>query len=213
MKQTEIFNHNKTVFVLYEKSGVVSKQYYEKGYNVIQIDLGLEPEKIDRWEKVKSDIRLFDYRPNLNVYAVICFPPCTDLAGSGARWWEAKGLDALYDAMSMVDVCFRFYYLYKPEVFQIENPVGRLSKKIGPPNFTYNPCDYAGYSSDEEAYTKRTCLWGEFNIPLAKPMAPMLGSKMHLLPPTENRAELRSKTPEGFTKAFVEVNSRNRKID
>ena len=35
-----------------------------------------------------------------------------------------------------------------------------------------------------------------------KEIEPVLGSKMHLIPPSKERANLRSKTPEGFAKAF-----------
>ena len=39
-----------------------------------------------------------------------------------------------------------------------------------------------------------------------KPIEPTQGSKMHLLPPSPDRAALRSVTPAGFAKAFFEAN-------
>jgi hypothetical protein len=71
-----------------------------------------------------------------------------------------------------------------------------------------------------DPYTKKTCLWGKFNIPKKTPCEPIPGiaedghnsprkrfpSKMHLLPPTADRSTLRSMTPEGFAKAFFEAN-------
>jgi hypothetical protein len=39
---------------------------------------------------------------------------------------------------------------------------------------TFNPNDYG------DPYTKRTCLWGEFNTPVRTPVEATEGSKMHL---------------------------------
>ena len=54
----------------------------------------------------------------------IAFPPCTDFAGSGSRWWEDKGEPSL----SLVNKCFSIAG-NRPLV--LENPVGRLPKYIG----------------------------------------------------------------------------------
>ena len=58
-----------------------------------------------------------------------------------------------------------------------------------------------------DPYTKRTCLWGDFNADLPKKeVEPTEGSRMWNLPPSADRASLRSKTPEGFAKAFCQAN-------
>lgn len=94
----------------------------------------------------------------------------------------------------------------------VENPRGVLSSvpHIGKPHYRFDPCDYAGYADDPagDAYTKETCLWtgNGFVMPSVKPELPLLGSKMHKLPPTDDRAELRSKTPQGFARAVKEAN-------
>jgi len=65
----------------------------------------------------------------------------------------------------------------------------------------FNPCDYG------DPYTKKTYLWGNFNMPpKVKRVEPTKGSKMHLLPPSLDRAMLRSITPPGFARAFFEAN-------
>ena len=58
-----------------------------------------------------------------------------------------------------------------------------------------------------EAYTKRTCLWigGGFLLPEHKAVVPVLGSKMHNLPDSKGRANLRSATPAGFARAVFEA--------
>ena len=94
----------------------------------------------------------------------------------------------------------------------LENPVGVLSSipHIGKPDHLFDPCDYAGYSLtlERDAYTKRTCLWvgNGFRMPEPRRVEPVLGSKMHLLPPSEDRADIRSATPEGFARAVFLAN-------
>ena len=53
---------------------------------------------------------------------------------------------------------------------------------------------------------KKTGLWGNFNIPVKKPVKPIEGSKIHLMSPSQNRTTLRSITPSGFAQAFFEAN-------
>ena len=138
------------------------------------------------------------------------FPPCTHLAASGARWWKGKGLSALAEAISLVarcaDICDS---LDVP--WMIENPIGALSSHWRVPDAYFDPCDYAGYLDDpnEDAYTKRTCLWvgNGFSVPTPKPVFPIHGSKMHLVSPSNNRANIRSRTPLGFARAVYLANA------
>jgi len=93
----------------------------------------------------------------------------------------------------------------------MENPVGRLVHYVGKPKMIFNPCDYG------DPYTKKTCLWGEFNIPkqnIVEPEFVILPdgkrmSKIHHKTFSMNpkdRARERSKTPQGFAQAFFEAN-------
>lgn len=43
-------------------------------------------------------------------------------------------------------------------------------------------------------------------MPEPKPVEPVLGSLMHKLPPSEDRGNIRSVTPEGFAQAVFEAN-------
>ena len=94
----------------------------------------------------------------------------------------------------------------------IENPVCTVSTYWLPPDFRFDPCDYAGYLPAErqlsEAYTKRTCLWtgGGFQLPEPKAGVPILGSKMHNFPDSKNRANLHLATPAGHARAVFEAN-------
>jgi hypothetical protein len=178
---------DKTILDLCGGTGAWSKPYRDAGYDVRLITL---PE---------HDVRL--YMPPDNVYGVLAAPPCTHLAGSGARWWAKKGDTALFESLSIIDACMRIILLSKPQFWCLENPVGRLVHYIGKPVMYFQPCDYG------DPYTKKTCLWGKFNVPERNPVEPTAGSKMHLMGPRRNRPELRSITPDGFAQAFFEANS------
>jgi hypothetical protein len=220
------------VLSLCDFTGIWSKPYVDGGYNVVRIDL-----------KNGGDVRLLEL-PDRPIYGLLAQPPCTHLAGSGARWWEQKGDAALLEALSISDACMRIATAARlrgdpMKFWAMENPVGRLSRFIGEARMTFDPCDFGGYMDppkdppndfaaqyrrrldrdgksaaqewalEFDAYTKRTCLWGEFNPPEPDDVEPVLGSFMHLLPPTkdpEDRRAERSITPMGFARAFYAAN-------
>ena len=68
--------------------------------------------------------------------------------------------------VALIDAALRFVALYDPEWWVLENPVGRLRRWLGPPTHMFNPCDYG------DPYTKKTLLWGKFNIPKENPVPP-----------------------------------------
>lgn len=194
-------NSLKTILSLCDFSGRWSRPYEEAGYNVIRVDL-----------KHGQDVRLLKFKPQ-RVYGILAAPPCTHFSGSGARWWASKGQAALLEGLAIADACARAALVYNPKFWVFENPVGRLKDYYGPPAFTFNPNEYGGLADDpdEEAYTKRTLLWGKFVAPSPLlvgnvAVAAVLGSKMHLLPPSPERAALRSETPIGFARAFFLAN-------
>lgn len=171
-------------------SGEWSSPYREAGWIVEAIDL-----------QHGRDIRLLAYDPPFD--GILAAPPCDHFANSGARWWEAKGEQALFDGLALVDACLRAVAIYSPKFWALENPVGRLTRFLGPPQWKFDPCDYG------DPYTKRTYLWGRFIPPVPllvgnRSVKPTLGSKIHKL---SGRAKNeRSRTPSGFAKAFYDVN-------
>jgi hypothetical protein len=139
---------------------------------------------------------------------VFAFPPCTHLAVSGARWFKAKGLSALIEALTIVNAC-RELCESSGVPYLIENPVSTLSTYWREPDFRFDPYQYGDYLKPPgDAYTKKTCLWtgGGFVMPTPKPVDPVEGSKMHKLPPSADRADLRSATPLGFAYAVFQAN-------
>ena len=187
-------------------TGSWSKYYAQNpDYKVIIID----PQEWIKGKGSTGDVRLFE-APSYSVYGVLCAPPCTEFAGSGARWWKAKGESALLEGLSVVDACLRIIAITKPKFWALENPVGRLRRYLGDPTLIFNPCDYG------DPYTKKTLVWGNFNIPTQTKVEPEFvtlkngkrGSWMwaKLGGKSDRTKKLRSATPNGFAKAFYNSN-------
>jgi hypothetical protein len=193
---------SRLILSLCDYSGRWSQPYREAGYEVRQYDL-----------KHGSDVRMIK-KIDQPVHGVLAAPLCTAFAGSGARWWkekEAQGDEQLKEGLALVDACLRIVFVHKPVWWVLENPVGRLKDWIGHHRHTFNPFEYAGWlgdESDEEAYSKLTCLWGHFVIPKKRPVENTQGSKMWACygGKSERTKEARSMTPRGFSRAFFAVN-------
>jgi len=202
-------NKNDTVLSLCDFTGIAVRPWRDAGYRCICVDLqhplGLTVS--DSIEYIGRDVT--EYKLNDFNYAfVFGFPPCTHLAVSGARWFGDKGLWALHEAIGIVASC-RDLAEQSNAPYLIENPVGTLSTYWRKPDFIFDPCDYGGYLEPAvDQYTKKTCLWtgGGFVMPPKKSVYPTLGSKMHLIGPSADRANQRSVTPLGFAKAVFEYN-------
>ncbi|MGC1273209.1 MAG: hypothetical protein WBC44_05840 [Planctomycetaceae bacterium] len=172
------------------------------GWSAPYRDAGYDVRIIDPYADT-GDVRLLE-NPG-EVWGILCAPPCTHLTVSGARWWASKGDAALLEALSVVDACLRIVHVSRPQWWALENPVGRLMRFLGPPAFTFDPCDFG------DPYTKRTCLWGSFRRPRKSRVDPIRvcsqGSWIQKLGGKSERTKrLRSVTPAGFAKAFYEVN-------
>lgn len=131
------------------------------------------------------------------------FPPCTDLASLGARWWkgkEEKNPGTLDRAIALAARCWDL--IQKADAYAMENPVGRLATHWQKWNETFNPCDYGGYYEADD-YTKRTCLWtgGKWSSPPKRWIFPKQGSKMHKMPGggSQKSRNDRSVTPMGWS--------------
>jgi len=159
--------------------------------------------------RIGQDVLTFSLPADRRIAFVMAWPPCTHLAASGARWFRGKGLDALADSIRLVAACARLCD-ESGAPYLLENPIGTLSTYWRKPDYTFDPYEYAGCSStpEQEAYTKRTCLWvgNGFVMPAPRPVVPILGSRMHRLSQSPNRANLRAATPSGFARAVFEAN-------
>lgn len=146
------------------------------------------------------------------VAMVFGFPPCTDMAVSGARWFETKrAVDKLFQAKAVMvaEQCRTIGRLSGAPWF-VENPVSVLSSAFGRPQHTFHPSDYTAYAPDDN-YTKKTCLWTGGGFVMPQPAKDnTLGpadNRIHFASPGPERANFRSATPMGFARAVFDANS------
>jgi hypothetical protein len=198
----------KIIVSLCDFTGNWIKPYAENGYECYIYDL-----------KYGIDV-ISAIVPGRNIYGVLAAPPCTDFSLSGAQYWKQKDADGrTEESLRIVDACLDFIKASDPHFWALENPVGRLPKlrpELGQPRLRFNPCDYGGYGDERDAYTKKTYLWGRFNIPEKKPIDPIFViasngdrySPVHMATggKSEKTKMLRSTTPLGFARAFYEFN-------
>lgn len=189
------------VVSVFDKSTNMVKPWAEAGYLCYCVDIQHKGETREgNIIKVGGDVRHW-LPPRDEVAFASFFPPCTDLAVSGARWFKDKGLMKRVKAMELVAISEQIAeWLNCP--YLIENPVSILNTHWRKPDYTFDPCDYG------DPYTKKTCLWtgGGFVMPVKSRVEPTLKSKMHLLPPSDDRADIRSETPMGFAMAVFNAN-------
>lgn len=106
--------------------------------------------------KIGKDIGVENYNPPKNVYGVIANPVCTEF--SIAKGFHING--DLEKGMFLVNHCLRIIKECNPTFWAIENPAtGKLKDFLGKPTFIYQPWEFGS------PWTKKTSLWGEFNIP------------------------------------------------
>ena len=145
------------------------------------------------------------------IAAVFGFPPCTDMAVSGARWFETKrAADKMFQAKAvMVAEQCRTIGRLSGAPWLVENPVSVLSSAFGKPQHTFHPADYTAYEAGDN-YTKKTCLWTGGGLVMPQPAKDnTLGpadNRIHMAPPGPERANFRSATPMGFARALFEAN-------
>jgi len=180
------------VLVACEESQAVTKRFREKGHIAYSCDVvpctGGHPE----WHLQQDVTALFDEDWDM----IIAFPPCTHLASSGARWFKEKQADGRQQE------AIEFFMLFTRAMcnrIAIENPVGIMSKIFRQPNQIIQPWEYG------HGETKATCLW-LIGLRELRPTNIVEGreARIHHLPPTEDRAALRSKTYPGIADAMAE---------
>ena len=160
------------VISLCDRTGNMVKPWAEAGYECWCVDIQHSIRR-DRVEGgihyVWGDVRSWRPPVGRQIAFLAAFPPCTDVAVSGARDFQKKGLRMLTDALDLFNACDQAG-AWSGAPYMIENPVGVLSSHVRKPDHTFDPQDYAGYLADNQesdAYTKRTCLWtgGGFVMP------------------------------------------------
>ncbi len=188
---------NKIILDLCGGTGSWSRPYKDAGYDVRVITL--------------PEYDVLAYEPPDKVYGVLAAPPCTHFSVSGAQYWKQKDADGrTFEDVQVLTACLMIIARSKPVFWVIENPIGRMRKMLGDPTLIFNPCDYG------DPWTKKTLLWGEFNLPEKNPVEPeyIIASNgdrySKVMMATGGKSaktkELRSMTPPGFAKAFFNCN-------
>lgn len=180
------------VLIACEESQVVCKAFRERGHEAYSCDLqacsGGHPE----WH-FKCDV--FSVMGFADWDLVIAFPPCTDLAVSGARWFPEKQRDGSQKRA----IEFFKAFTHWDGKFCIENPIGIMSTHYRKPDQIIQPWQFG------HGETKATCLWLN-GLPKLVPTDIVEGreNRIHRMAPSKDRAKLRSKTYLGIAKAMAE---------
>ena len=190
------------VISCFDKSTNMVKPWADSGYVCYCVDTQHEPGEKRSGNIVKVGADMLSWLPPREpIAAAFFFPPCTDVAVSGARWFKDKGLGSLIQALRLFEISVKIAE-WSGAPYIIENPVSTVSTYWRKPDHMFDPCDYG------DPYTKKTCLWvgNGFVMPIKNRVAPTLGSKMHLMPPSVDRADKRSETSMGFSNAVFQAN-------
>lgn len=143
------------VLIACEESQTVCKAFRKLGHEAYSCDIlppsGGFPEwhiQKDIFEVIHEDFEI-----------MIAFPPCTDLAVSGARHFERK----IKDGSQQKSIEFFMKLVNAPiQKICIENPIGIMNKIYRKPDQIIQP-----YFFGDKAQ-KSTCLWLK-NLPILKP--------------------------------------------
>lgn len=215
---------NKIILDLCGGTGSWSKPYKEAGYDVKLITLP----KYDLFD-THTHTRMIEFRNSFTeeieavnadeVYGILAAPTCTMF--SLART-TAKTPRDFESGMKLVEKCLEIIWYCRAsndsalKFWALENPQGYLRQFLGRPPFTFSPEEYG------ENYTKKTDIWGYFNIPKKNPyrLSPdeqLLSCKNnrvlpelpddYIMPEGWNRqAARRSMTSKRFAEAFYKAN-------
>ena len=179
------------ILVACEESQAVTKELRKLGHQAFSCDIlscsGGHPE----WHIQGDVIKELDKNWDM----IIAFPPCTHLASSGARWFKEKQKDGRQQ--NAVDFFMRIVNANATKI-AIENPIGIMSSKYRKPDQIIQPWQFG------HGETKATCLWLK-GLPKLTATELVEGREQRIwrLPPSKDRAKLRSKTVPGIAKAMA----------
>lgn len=180
------------ILVACEESQAVTIELRRLGHEAYSCDIepcsGGHPE----WHLQQDVLSLLKEKWDM----ILAFPPCTDLASSGARWFGEKRADGRQQRSKE----FFMQFVNAPcSRIAIENPIGIMSGIYRKPDQIIQPWQYG------HGETKATCLWLK-GLPLLRPtnIVPGRQPRIHHMAPGPERAKMRSKTFPGIAKAMAE---------
>ena len=176
------------VLIACEFSGIVRDAFINAGHSALSCDLLPSERPGPHYQGRVEDLLTDDWD------MMIAFPPCTDLAVSGARWFKEKGRERQQNAVDFVKLLLDASI---PRI-AIENPIGVLSTQLRKPDQIIQPWHYG------DPHTKSTCLWLKGLPPLfptciveARP------GLIHREPPSPERQKNRSRMFPGIALAMA----------
>lgn len=177
------------VLVACEFSGVVRRAFRNAGHNAWSCDL-LPAEDGSEHHYQRDCLEVAGDGWDL----MICHPPCTHLAVSGARWFK----DKLTEQAESLDFVRALLGQPVPRI-ALENPVSIISSRVRKPDQIIQPWMFG------HGETKATCLWLK-NLPNLKSTNIVEGreNRVHREPPGPDRWKKRSRTFTGIAKAMAE---------
>jgi hypothetical protein len=178
------------VLVACEYSGRVREAFRRCGHDAWSCDL-LESEDGSRFHIQGDALEAIKRGWDL----LIGHPPCTHLAVSGARHFEAKRADGRQQ--EAIEFFLALARAPIPRI-AIENPVCIMSSVWREPDQTIQPWQFG------HGETKATCLWLK-GLPPLVPTKIVDGRhpRVHLMPPGPDRWKERSRTYEGVAEAMA----------
>ena len=180
------------ILIACEESQAVTIEFRKLGFEAYSCDIlpcsGGHPE----WHLQQDVTELLKQHWDL----IIAFPPCTDLAVSGARWFKEKMADG--SQAKSITFFMQFVTANSPKI-AIENPIGIMSTYYRKPDQIIQPWQFG------HGETKSTCLWLK-GLPKLEPTDIVEGREQRIwkMSPGPERAKLRSKTFPGIAKAMAD---------
>ena len=180
------------ILVACEESQAVTIELRHLGHEAYSCDIipcsGGHPE----WHLQVDALELLKMKWDM----IIAFPPCTNLAVSGARYFREKQADGRQQAS--IEFFMQFANADCKRI-AIENPIGIMSTRYRKPDQIIQPWQFG------HGETKATCLWLK-GLPKLQPTDIVTGREQRVwkMPPGPERAKLRSKTYLGVARAMAE---------
>lgn len=183
------------VLIACEFSGIVRDAFRARGHDATSCDL-LPCESDSSFHVwAQTEDRLFQLIRSEGYDLMIAFPPCTDLAVSGARWFPEKRKSG--EQQRSIDF---FLALANAPIdrIAIENPIGIMSTHYRKPDQIIQPWQFG------HGEIKATCLWLK-NLPKLTPTNIVEGRRprVHHEPPSPERWKNRSRTLPGLAQAMA----------
>jgi len=202
------------ILVACEESQAVTIELRKLGHEAFSCDLLEQSGGYPEWHFKEDMFEVIKREPKFDL--MIAFPPCTDLAVSGARHFERKRLDG-----SQQKSIEFFMKVINADVERIavENPIGIMSSLYRKPDQIIQPWQFGDKAQ------KSTCLWlkglnkleptkivekGEFKELICKTTGKQKRQALWYYEALlkaktpEQRRTLRSKTFPGIAKAMAE---------